>query len=129
MLLATTCLLNAAIGYAEVFDVSATVSGWTKNNGETNGRDTSSTNFMTGRSISNDPYRSNYFVFDLSGVSSEITSASLKLQNPVNGFYSFDNDYYGNTNCCTYYLASLTGTTASNLFPENWSYPSTGIAV
>ncbi len=129
--LAGACLTVMNISYASTIDIDATVSGWVKHNGETNGLDGSTTNFITGREVGNGTTYSNYFVFDLSGLNSEITSASLKLQNPDNGFYSFDNDYFGTSNCCSYSVTSLIngGIVASDLLPENWSYPYTGTAV
>ncbi|MCM8857602.1 MAG: hypothetical protein LC541_18610 [Candidatus Thiodiazotropha sp.] len=123
-------LTASHISYAATIDISATVSGWVKYNGETNGLIESTTNYIAGREVGNDPSYSNYFVFDLSEVEGEIASASLKLQNPDNGFYSFDNDNIGTNECCTYTVNSMLsgGITPSNLLPENWSYPYTGIA-
>ena len=120
--------LNAS--YSATIDISATASGWVKYNGKTNGLVGSTTNYITGREIGNEPNYSNYFVFDLSGVEGKIASASLKLQNPDNGFYSFDNDYLGTHECCTYAISSMLGKgiSPSDLLPENWSNPYTGIA-
>jgi len=48
-----------------IIDIDAEVSGWVLHNGETNGRDASTTNFLTGTTETGGLQRSNFFVFNL----------------------------------------------------------------
>ena len=108
-------------------DIHASASGWVQNSGPTNGRDPDTTNFIAGTVEDNEYQYSNYFVFDLSDVESGvIISATLYLQNPVDGFYSVRNENY--TYSVTKLGAAGSGLDASDLLAENWSYPYTGIA-
>jgi hypothetical protein len=124
---------NTCLAATMLVDVAATKSGWVQHDGTTNALDPSTTNYVAGKTVTNGKTYSNFFVFDLSGIQGTIESATLKLQNPVNGFYSFDNDYYGQTNSYTYSVTELgssgSGITASDLFSDNWQYPYTGVAV
>ena len=118
----TTLLLIAVI--------AATASGWIKANTTTNGTSAQTTNYITGINARADTAFSNFFVFDLADVTVPIGSASLLLENPVDGFYSLENDVFGRTDTYTYRLASVIerGFPASQLLAENWLVPSTAAA-
>jgi hypothetical protein len=116
-----------------IIDIDAEVSGWVRNNGDTNGRDASTTNFITGNTASGGLKHSNFFVFHLNGIEGRVKSATLKLQNPNDGFYSFDNVYFEKSDYYTYSITGINereegGLNSSDLLPQNWSYPYTGIA-
>lgn len=126
---ATFLLLSDICHSAIIVDINSTASGWVKHNGETNGTNSSTTNFIAGRNEPNGLTNSNFFVFDVSGVEGEIISATLQLQNPYDGFYSYNNDYFGTSDFYTYTITRLNddAITASDLLAQNWSYPYTGI--
>ena len=115
-----------------IVDIDAEVSGWVNFNGETNGEDADTTNFISGNFESNGLQHCNFFVFDLSGVEGQVRSATLKLENPDDGFYSFDNDYFNKSDYYTYYIMGInereSHIKSSDMLPQNWSYPYTGIA-
>ena len=94
-------------------EVFATASGWVLPNGDTNGRDPLTSNYIVGGPDSRGMFYRNFFVFDLTGVADEVQSATLRLMNPVNGFYSRDSASE------TYTVRSLP-TDPSNLLPDNW---------
>jgi hypothetical protein len=127
-------LLAANLGPASaaVIEINAITSAWVQHDGYTNVQSGPTANYIAGTTESNGKVHRNLFVFDLSAVQGNILSATLKLFNPSNGFYSFDNAYYGQSNQYTYDVTRLgtagSGITASDLLAENWSYPYTGIA-
>jgi len=132
VILVSVAGVQACIAAPILVNVDAIASGWVQHNGDTNGRDSSTTNFVAGTLASNGLDYSNFFVFDLSGVKGTVVSATLQLQNPSNGFYSWENSTFGRAIDYTYYVTQLgtagSGITASNLLAAYWSYPYTGIA-
>lgn len=119
------------VSHSYIINIDAEVSGWTKHNGLTNGRDARTTNFVAGTLESNGLIHTNFFVFNLSVIEGTVRSAVLLLQNPSNGFYSFRNDYFGLLNYSTYSITGIYGTyiDSSDLLPENWVYMYTGVAL
>ncbi len=77
MLVVLFCLSSNAIGLT----INATDTGWYNSSGH---HYTWNKNYYLGSSYND------FFVFDLAGVSQPITSASLRLYNPTNGYRSDD---------------------------------------
>jgi hypothetical protein len=89
--------------------INATDSGWYNN-----GHNSSNKNYAAGP---NDTYR-NYFVFDLSGVTGTITSATLRLDSGlVSGTPTYD-VYDVTTDVGTLMATHASGTTATNIHSD-----------
>ena len=72
---ACAALIGAGSAYADTFTLNSTSFGWWDSTGA---HTASNTNYGTGDNASNVDHRS-FFVFDLSGVSGTITSATLRI--------------------------------------------------
>lgn len=93
--------LRSELLKADVFEISASDAGFINELGRTSkndGKDAPEATFNYSAGAIDDPPlgaavdvpRSNYFTFDLSGITSEITSAELSLFNPIDGYGSPD---------------------------------------
>ena len=123
--LATTIQFFIVVtAFANTIQIDAAKSGWLRDNGETN-KNSGTENYIAGYTGSSDGLKYfNYFVFDLAGIEGEISSATLKLENPDNGFYSFDNDYFGINEEYNYYVTNLNGNDYASYLLSNsgWDY-------
>jgi len=116
---------------ASMVNISAEASGWVQPNGiDTNGNQAYTTNFIAGTAdVDNGlPFR-NFFVFDLGGVQDSVVSATLRLQNPDDGFYSLENDYFNRSDFYTYSITGFFGSEldSSRLLSENWTSYTTAL--
>lgn len=98
-------LTIGGVAQATSYELNAIDSGWWNSDG---GHISTNSNYIAGR-IGSLEYR-NFFVFDLSGVSGTVTSASLQLFNPSTGYVSPDaNEMYTLYDVSTSITALTTG--------------------